>query len=331
MEPNGIIEALTDTDSLEASPSGTSDYESSLNESMFGSLTSSVNEHVWEYGRRYHKFRYGRYPLPNDDDEFKREFLRHIMLKEMTGGKLHLAPVGDNPQKIIDLGTGFGHWPIEVGELFPCAMVIGVDLSPIQPVWIPPNVEFMVDDIEDEWVHDSDFDFMHLRFTGWVIKDIPKLFRTAFQNLKPGGWIEVQDICPKVGSDDGTVQPDNPLARFYSLVHRIFLDKYQADIRHIERVPEDLERAGFVNVQKRIWNVPVGEWAKDAHLRTMGGYFREIIMDLVVAMAARPFVEAGLEKTEIDELVNSIRAAMGNKRIHAYLPIHSVWAQKPPS
>ena len=35
------------------------------------------------------------------------------MLKEVIGGKLYLAPIGDNPQKIIDLGTGFGEWAIE--------------------------------------------------------------------------------------------------------------------------------------------------------------------------------------------------------------------------
>ena len=51
--------------------------------------------------------------MPNDDGEFKRETLRHTMLKELLEGKLYLAPIGENPQKIIDLGTGFGDWAIE--------------------------------------------------------------------------------------------------------------------------------------------------------------------------------------------------------------------------
>ncbi len=58
-------------------------------------------------------FKYGRYPLPNDEEEYKRESLRHIMLKEMNHGKLYFAPIGDHPQKIIDIGTGFGEWAIE--------------------------------------------------------------------------------------------------------------------------------------------------------------------------------------------------------------------------
>lgn len=69
----------------------------------------------------------------------------------------------------------------EVGEQFPSATVIGVDLSPIQPVWIPPNVEFIVDDIEDEWVYANDFDYVHLRFVGICIKDNSRLQQRMLQ------------------------------------------------------------------------------------------------------------------------------------------------------
>lgn len=51
--------------------------------------------------------------MPNDDEEFKRESLKHAMFKEVLHGQLFLAPVGPNVQKIIDLGTGFGDWAIE--------------------------------------------------------------------------------------------------------------------------------------------------------------------------------------------------------------------------
>lgn len=63
--------------------------------------------------RRYHAFREGRYPIPNDDLEYNREYMRHAMLKEILEGKLFIAPIGTRPQKIADLGTGFGDWAIE--------------------------------------------------------------------------------------------------------------------------------------------------------------------------------------------------------------------------
>jgi hypothetical protein len=66
-------------------------------------------------------FKYGRYPLPNDEEEFKRESLRHTMLKELLHGKLYFSPIGSHPQKIIDLGTGFGEWAVEgkIPRVFP--------------------------------------------------------------------------------------------------------------------------------------------------------------------------------------------------------------------
>lgn len=37
----------------------------------------------------------------------------HTMMLEATDGKLFYAPIGDYPQKILDLGTGTGLWAIE--------------------------------------------------------------------------------------------------------------------------------------------------------------------------------------------------------------------------
>lgn len=57
----------------------------------------------------------------------------------------------------------------------------GVDLSPIQPHWIPPNVDFIVDDIEDQWVHANDFDFAHFRFVNSVLKDNNTTLRNVLE------------------------------------------------------------------------------------------------------------------------------------------------------
>ncbi len=58
-------------------------------------------------------YRYGRYPIPNDDKEYGREALRHALFLELVDGRLHLAPIGPSPQKVLDVGTGFGDWAIE--------------------------------------------------------------------------------------------------------------------------------------------------------------------------------------------------------------------------
>lgn len=56
-----------------------------------------------------------------------------------------------------------------------------MDLSRIQPVWLPPNVEFFVDDVEDEWMQPSDFDYVHLRVLCVTLQDPRKVMAKAFE------------------------------------------------------------------------------------------------------------------------------------------------------
>lgn len=77
------------------------------------SLSSSIFEHSYQNGRRYHRYRHGRYPLPNDETEQNREDMLHAMMLEATDGRLFYAPIGEYPQKIVDLGTGTGMWALE--------------------------------------------------------------------------------------------------------------------------------------------------------------------------------------------------------------------------
>jgi ribosomal protein L11 methylase PrmA len=77
------------------------------------SIGSSVRDYMFENGRRYHSFRAGAYNFPNDDVEQEREDMKHAMVRLLSGQKLHFAPLGNNPQNILDIGTGTGIWAIE--------------------------------------------------------------------------------------------------------------------------------------------------------------------------------------------------------------------------
>jgi ubiquinone/menaquinone biosynthesis C-methylase UbiE len=71
-------------------------------------------------------------------------------------------------------------WAIEVGDRFPTARVRGIDLSPTQPVWVPSNVDFLVDDCEQcDWL-DKYVDLVHFRFMTIVLRDVPKVLANAY-------------------------------------------------------------------------------------------------------------------------------------------------------
>lgn len=88
-----------------------------------------------ENGRRYHKYHEGgqwlglfhadllhcltplsAYPYPNDEQELDRLDMQHHMFKLVMNNKLYHVPLG-NPKRILDIGTGSGIWPIEMGMI----------------------------------------------------------------------------------------------------------------------------------------------------------------------------------------------------------------------
>src|SRR4051795_1295425 len=71
-------------------------------------------------------------------------------LRLLLNDKLFLAPL-ENPTAILDVGTGTGIWAMDFADDYPGAQVVGIDLSPIQPNYVPPNLQFEIFDLEEPW------------------------------------------------------------------------------------------------------------------------------------------------------------------------------------
>ncbi|EWY87185.1 hypothetical protein FOYG_11417 [Fusarium oxysporum NRRL 32931] len=259
---NAVIEAGGSDEDGEFSASDFDPEDSSSLRSASTSISSSILEHSYQNGRRYHRYRHGRYPLPNDEAEQNREDMLHAMMLEATDGRLFYAPVRENPQRIADLGTGTGIWAIEIGEKYPSAEVLGLDLSPIQPTWVPPNVKFYVDDIEDEWLNGDDFDFVHLRNMIPILKSPVTLLKQVYANMKPGAWVELQDVDGQVHTDDNSIPDDWPLKRFTEIIPQAFA-LYETNAHAAVFGGQYLAEAGFVNIKHNFIKLPYGTWPKD--------------------------------------------------------------------
>lgn len=184
---------------------GASDLDYESDDSLTSTTTTmdeSIKDFFFENGRRYHRFREGLYPFPNDGIEQEREELLHVLIKSLGEGKLHQAPIGSHPQSILDVGTGTGTWVVDsecspkpsprtfadnlfhtsVADQYPSASVLGVDLSPIQPRWTPANATFVIDDVEALWPYQRNyFDYVHCRQAALAIRDWPKLCTQSFE------------------------------------------------------------------------------------------------------------------------------------------------------
>ena len=81
---------------------------------------------------------------------------------------LTLAPARECGQRLSMLQTLYEllliHLHSDFADQHPAALVIGTDLSPIQPTWVPPNLSFEISDCCEEWSYEKDsFDFIHIR------------------------------------------------------------------------------------------------------------------------------------------------------------------------
>ncbi len=103
----------------------------------------------------------------------------------------------------------------DAADKYPAAEVIGTDISPTQPGWVPPNLSFQIDDAQLEWTFKADsFDFIHVRYMQGAIDNWPRLYEQIYKTLKPGGYfqhiepdIELRCDNPDVKVDDDQYVP----------------------------------------------------------------------------------------------------------------------------
>lgn len=89
------------------------------------------------------RFSLGWHVLRNRDTDAGRPRAKH---------KSFLAPIRERPGRVLDVGTGTRIWAIDFAAEFPETEVTAVDISPIQPSWVPPNLKFEVGNMNLEWL-----------------------------------------------------------------------------------------------------------------------------------------------------------------------------------
>ncbi|KAG8349737.1 hypothetical protein FVEN_g12080 [Fusarium venenatum] len=324
-EPAGQLDAddnVTDDDSA----LGYTDEESST-----ASLSSTIYKFREENGRTYHAHKDGAYIGPNDDLEQDRLDFQHSLCLLTFDNQLHLAPIykeGCIPvRRVLDVGTGTGIWAMDFADEHPMTVVTGVDLSPIQPSLVPPNVQFQVDDMEDEWTFSEPFDYIYCRFMTVSFANWPRFFDQSFKNLTPGGWIEVVDILPPT-SDDGTMSPDTALHKWSNLLLES-TEKIGRPFGGTAFYKSQMEEVGFKNVTLRVYKWPQNRWPKDKKYKELGSWTLENISSGLEAISNALFTRVlGWSKPELDVFLTDVRKDIKNTSIHAYWPVYVICGQK---
>ncbi|KAI9897391.1 hypothetical protein N3K66_007247 [Trichothecium roseum] len=293
------------------------------------SLASIALKYEWRHGRRYHSYHSGQYSFPNDDIEQARLDMIHHVFYLLLNERLFLAPIDPEGLSILDLGTGTGIWPIELGDMYRGADIVGNDLSPIQPEWAPPNVRFYVDDIENDWEEPVQYDYIHCRYMAGAVKDWPRLIRQIYGALKPGGWVELQESANTLYSEDGSLEPNNPMVQMMDNL-MLACEKIGRTMDPAPSFKQWVHEAGFDGVQQQRFKLPIGSWPKDPRMKEIGTLMGVNFREGVGAFTAALFGDVlGWPRPDVELFNASVRKATGERGVHPLFDFLVVTAQKP--
>ncbi|MEO7003503.1 MAG: class I SAM-dependent methyltransferase [Ktedonobacterales bacterium] len=152
------------------------------------------------------------YLLPRDAQEQARQELTHYALRGAFQ-RNHLAPV-DAPASVLDIGSGAGHWAMEIAHTFPDAYVLGIDIalpetdeffdsSHAGALRRPNNCSFMQCDALRPlpFAHES-FAYTHMRLMhlGIPVPSWPLVMNEVLRVTRMRGWVElVEGDLPRNG------------------------------------------------------------------------------------------------------------------------------------
>ncbi|RDI88493.1 hypothetical protein Vi05172_g1412 [Venturia inaequalis] len=328
MDPDEAIAADSDGSGGAGDSSSETDADLGIDNESFrsASVGSSVFEYKYENGRRYHSYREGKYMLPNDEPEQDRLDLHHHVFRLILRGALHRAPIKpEDVHRVLDFGTGTGIWAIDFADGAPNAHVIGTDLSPIQPQFVPPNCNFYVDDVESEWTYSDDekFDFIHGRSMGGGIGDWARLHQQAFEHLKPGGWFEMQEYEAWVGDQDDPDMTRAPnIKKWVDLVVEASI-MFGKSVKVAKEQRQFMIDAGFTDVQDDVFTVPIGAWPKNKKLKELGWYQRENMCAAVESFSMGFLLRVmNWSIEEVQVLIAKARQEFRDPKIHLYAYFH---------
>ncbi|KAL2214517.1 S-adenosyl-L-methionine-dependent methyltransferase [Sarocladium strictum] len=298
-------------------------------DSSVASLSSSVLAYHEENGRSYHGLSRGKYVLPNDSTENDRLDLQHELYLRTLDGELAMCPKAKGASNVLDMGTGTGNWAMDYADLHPEAQVTGVDLSPIQPDFVPPNLSFEIDDLEKEWTWRTKFDFIFARMMLGCFEDLPGMIKVAYDNLEPGGYLELQDMALPARSDDETLRPDSHLALWcnYCLDAGKNLGRPVFPVDEYKKYLADAGFEDIVEVQKK-W--PTNTWPRDRGHKELGAWAYANLAGGLEGLSLAHFTRGlGWSPEETRVFCASTRKDLKDTKIHAYWPIYFVYGRKP--
>jgi ubiquinone/menaquinone biosynthesis C-methylase UbiE len=230
----------------------------------------------------------------------------------------YLAPI-QNPQMILDIGSGTGIWGYDMAREFPQAHIYGLDLEAVEKADAPSNTHFVRGNVlQGLPFQPNQFDFVHQRLligalpaTAWPVE-----LQQIFQIVRPGGWVEL------VESSGGYNEPHSP-ANMEMADGIVKIAALRGIDTHITlKLDTLLGQAGFTHIEKKIFQIPTGQWGDRL------GSLMATDWQAIIRTFQKGFISVlGYSPTRFEQLFNEMVKEW--EQYHSTSPFYVLYGQKP--
>ncbi|KAK1526053.1 methyltransferase domain-containing protein [Colletotrichum costaricense] len=266
----------------------------------------------------------------SQQDECIRLAIQHHLWLRTYNSRLANSPKRERAARVLDCGTGTGHWASDFADDHPEAVVIGVDLSPIQLTAVPPNLWYEIFDLEQPWPWRELYDFIFFRHMNTAFADWVAIFEKALGHLEPGGYIELQDNSFPIMCDDDTMAPDSAIARWSTLLMEA-TELMGRPCDTPSRFKQLLDLAGFEAIveEKTVW--PIGPWDVDhPREKEIGIWCRENCLEALEASTMHLFTQfLHWSQEDTRDFCDEVEREIRGGSVHAYFTVYCVYGRKP--